>query len=224
MSLIAKDPGGTNYEPVPEGVFQAICYGIYDLGTQYNERWNKTAHRVIVAWEIPDSRIELEKDGKKLNLPRGISKEYTLSLHEKAALRKDLQNWRGRTFTKEELAGFDLANVLKANCMLQVLHATKDEKTYANVAAIMPLMKGVEKKAPENTPVLFSLSDKQPIPSSTPKWIVDKIQAAKEYTGGVAGLQADNSGNGNDTEVPEWMKEAANAPLAEPGPEEEIPF
>lgn len=224
MGLVAKDPGGNGYDPVEEGVFQAICYGIYDLGTQYSEKWNKSAHRVLITWEIPEQRIEIEKDGQKCNLPRGISKEYTLSLHTKAALKKDLESWRGRTFSKEELAGFDLANILKANCMIQVLHTVRDDKTYANVAGIMPLMKGVEKRSPENQPVLFSLADKTPIPENTPKWVVEKIEAAKEWTGN-GGLQAKANGNGNDDEMPDWLKESANAPMSEPGPvEEEIPF
>lgn len=223
MGLIAKDPGGNGYVPVEEGVFQAVCYGIYDLGTQYSEKWNKSAHRVLIVWEIPEQRIDIDRDDKTVNLPRAISKEYTLSLHAKAGLKKDLESWRGRTFTKEELSGFDLANILKANCMIQVLHTTKDDKTYANVVSIMPLMKGVEKKAPENPIVLFSLSDKKPIPETTPPWIATKIQAAAEWAGSPTGLQAKASGNGED--VPEWMKEACAAPMSEPGPvEEEIPF
>jgi hypothetical protein len=226
MGLIAKDPGGNGYDPVEEGVFQAICYGIYDLGTQYSEKWNKSAHRVLITWEIPEQRIEVEKDGKKLSLPRAISKEYTLSLHAKAGLKKDLESWRGRTFTKEELSGFDLANILKANCMIQVLHSTRDDKTYANVSGIMPLMKGVERKAPENRTVLFSLADNNLIPEETPKWIADKIAAAKEYNNvPPKGLRAKENGNADSEDVPDWMKDAANAPLSDPGPvEDEIPF
>lgn len=222
MALVAKDPGGNGYDPVEAGVFQAVCYGIYDLGTQYSERWNKSAHRVLIAWEIPEQRIEVEKDGKKLNLPRAISKEYTLSLHAKAGLKKDLESWRGRTFTKEELAGFDLANILKANCMIQVLHTTRDEKTYANVAGIMPLMKGAQRKDPETKPVIFDLSAGGMIPEGTPKWVAEKIMNAKEWTG--EGLQA-KSGNGDDSTMPDWMKDAASQSPAYPEPpEEDIPF
>jgi hypothetical protein len=222
MGLIAKDPGGNGYDPVEPGVFQAVCYGIYDLGTQYSERWNKSAHRVLITWEIPEQRIEVEKDGKKLNLPRAISKEYTLSLHAKAGLKKDLESWRGRTFTKEELAGFDLSGILKANCMIQVLHTTRDDKTYANVSGIMPLMKGVKRKDPENKPVLFDLSDDGMIPDGTPKWVAEKIMAAKEWKG--EGLQG-KSGNEDDSTMPDWMKDAASQSPADPGPpEEDVPF
>jgi len=133
MALTAKDPGGAGYTPPEEGVFQAVCYGLFDLGLQYSEKWDKTAHRVLLSWELPEQRMEIERDGKTLNLPRAISREYTLSLHKKAQLRKDLEAWRGRIFTAEELAGFDLQKILGSNCMIQVLHTKKDDKTYANI-------------------------------------------------------------------------------------------
>jgi hypothetical protein len=223
MSLTAKDPGGTSYEPIPEGVFQAVCYGIYDLGTQYNEKWNKTAHRVLITWETPENRIELEKDGKTVNLPRAISKEYTLSLHQKAQLKKDLENWRGRTFTKEELAGFDLQNILKANCMIQIIHTKKDDKTYANVSAIMPLMKQIAKLKPENPVKFFSFEDANPmIPADTPQWVIDKIQDAKEWTGEG---KPDNGDASDMPKTPAWLQQANDAPMAEPPPDDgEIPF
>ena len=37
-----------------------------------------------------------------------VARVYTLCLHERAALRKDLESWRGRKFTEQELDGFDL--------------------------------------------------------------------------------------------------------------------
>lgn len=221
MGLTAKDPGGTGYTPPEEGVYQAVCYGLYDLGQQYSEKWDKTAHRVLLSWELPEQRMEIERDGKTLNLPRAISKEYTLSLHKKAQLRKDLEAWRGRIFTAEELAGFDLQAILKANCMIQVLHTKKDDKTYANITAIMPLMKQLKPLKPENAIRYFSFEDRDPkIPEDTPEWIINKIQAAKEWAG------EDGGGNGDAAEPPEWLKKpgAGDATMAEQAPEDDIPF
>jgi hypothetical protein len=221
MGLTAKDPGGTGYDPPSEGVFQAVCYGIYDLGNQFSEKWNKTAHRVLITWETPEQRIDVEKDGKTINLPRAISKEYTLSLHSKAQLRKDLETWRGRKFTKEELDGFDLQNILKANCMIQIMHSTKDGKTYANVAAIMPLMKNVPRLQPENPVKFFSFEDGRPvIPPDTPRWVIDKIENSNEWTG----VKSDN-GDMGASEIPAWLKNQEQAALGDPPPvDEEIPF
>src|SRR5208337_1405024 len=71
-------------------------------------------------------------------------KRYTLSLHEKAALRKDLESWRGRTFTEEELKGFDVENVLDVPCLLNVIHNGTSGTVYANVSGIMKLPKSMQ--------------------------------------------------------------------------------
>jgi len=104
---------------------KAICYGVYDLGTQFNETFGNKNHKVLLQWELPEARIDIQKDGEDLNLPRAQSKIYTLSLHEKANLRKDLESWRGKSFTATELEGFDLKNLLGVDCQLQVIHKTE---------------------------------------------------------------------------------------------------
>ncbi|GEM_PF-4521665 len=53
-------------------------------------------------------------------------------------LRRDLENWRGRPFTREELRGFDLFKVLGTACQLMVTHTSQGEETYANVTAVQP--------------------------------------------------------------------------------------
>ena len=181
MGLTAKQSGNGSFEPVKEGVHQAMCYAVYDIGTHYNERFSKSVHQCVISFEIPSERIEIEKDGKKLDLPRAISKTYTVSLHEKAELRKDLERWRGKMFTSAELDGFDLTNLLGANCMIQVIHKEKGGKTYANIAGIMSLASGMTKKTPENAIVYFSFEDDVQIPENAPPWIADLIKSSEEW-------------------------------------------
>jgi len=187
MGLTARVPeGNTDFEPIEAGVQQAICVRYYDLGTQHFE-WEgreKSARRVRLMWEVPDSRIEIE--GK--DLPRAISKEYTLSLHKKANLRIDLESWRSRIFTEEELEGFDLDNILGVNCMLNVIHKTNDRGTFANIASVMPLMKNMEKLTPENPLVSFNFDNPDfRIPDNTPQWIEDKIKESDEWAAYING-------------------------------------
>ena len=67
-------------------------------------------------------------------------KNYTLSWSEKANLRLDLQSWRGRPFSQEEMRKFDLKNVLGAWCMLNVIERPgNDGKTYTNVNGVTPV-------------------------------------------------------------------------------------
>lgn len=176
--LLAKE--GTMFEPVLEGVHKGVCYAIYDLGMQYNEIFGKSAHKAVIIWELPGERIQIERDGETLDLPRVVSKKYTLSLGDRANLRKDLESWRGKTFTPEELKGFDIHKLLGANCMIQIIHKSKDGKTYANISAILPLYKGMKKLEPENPTVIYSLDQGEP-PETTPKWIVDLIHKSQEW-------------------------------------------
>jgi hypothetical protein len=155
MSLIAKDSGGGEFEQAPEGSFIARCFKIIDLGTQTTEFSNETKHqsKILLSWELLDDDAGLNKDGQ----PFVLSKRYTLSLHEKSSLRADLQAWRGKAFTAEELEGFHLKNVLGAYCQVQIVHTENGGKTYADMSAIMSF-KG-EKPAPVLPDVIFDLSN-----------------------------------------------------------------
>jgi hypothetical protein len=168
-------------DPIADGVYQAVTTQIIDLGTQFNEHFGKSTHQVMITWEIPELTIKFEKDGKEIEAPRVISKKYTLSLGEKANLRKDLQSWRGRAFTDQELEGFDLLNVLEKNCMLQIINTTKDGKTYSNISSILPLYKGMTPIPPYNKAQYFSISEGFDIPDSIPQWIKDVIMKSEEF-------------------------------------------
>lgn len=180
MPILASDKGG-GFDPIPEGLHYAICTAVYDLGTQFSEKFGKSSRKVLIQWELPEERIDIEKDGEKLNLPRATSKQYTLSLHEKALLRKDLESWRGRSFTEKELAGFDILVLAGIPCMLQIIHKKKDAKVYANIVTITPVPKGMPKKQPENPIRTFSIDDDKCMPEGMPEWIQNIIKESEEY-------------------------------------------
>ncbi len=182
MALTAKDRAGGDFTPIPEDLHLAVCYGIWDIGTQFSEKYSKSIHKVVIVWEIPGCRGQFERDGKIKDLPRAISKRYTISLHKKADLRKDLESWRGKKFTDEELKGFDLKKLLGAPCQIQVLHNKVDDKVYANIAAITKAPTAT-KIIPENPLKFFSFEDQAPVPDGTPEWIMDLIRHAEEFKG-----------------------------------------
>jgi len=181
MALNATDKGGSSFPPIPEGQHYAITTAIYDLGTQLNEKFGNYAQKVLIQWELPDERIDIEKDGETLNLPRATSKQYTLSLHEKATLRKDLESWRGKSFTEKELDGFDVLVLAGIPCMLQIIHRKVDTKTYANIVTITPVPRGMPKREPENPIRTFSLEDNDSFPEGMPQWIQDIVQKSEEF-------------------------------------------
>jgi hypothetical protein len=174
MPLILSESSGKKYEPIPAGTHQAVCYRIWDLGTQESQ-WGKK-RQIRIAWELPEQRMEIDGD----DLPKTMSRPFTNSLHPKSILRPFLEGWRGKQFTQKELSGFDLNNIIGVNCMLQVMHKQVGENTYANITAAMPLMKGFKELAPENKPFCWSMDD-GPIPEETPEWIVKIIKESEEW-------------------------------------------
>lgn len=163
MALIAASTGGADFRPVPQGAHIGRCYRVIDLGTQKSEFQGKvrTARKVMISWEL----FGEDEDGGPLVMddgrPLSISKRYTLSLSEKATLRADLESWRGRAFTDDELAGFDLKNLLGIYGLVNVTHTSRDGKTYANVAGLTPLPKIMRdnKPIPVNKSQFFDVTE-----------------------------------------------------------------
>ena len=179
MSIIAKQDSGSHYPQIEASTYQAVCYGVIDLGTQYSEQYAKSMRKVLFIWELPDERLEVERDGKIVSLPRVISRQYTLSLHEKSKLYQDLNAWRGIAFTDEELAGFEVESVISANCMLTVVH---NDKGKARVGGVSKLMKNLPKKKAESEKLYYSIEDHgYVIPEGVPEWIRGIIKESAEH-------------------------------------------
>jgi hypothetical protein len=144
VPIIATAGEQREFTPAPAGLHQAVCVDVVDLGMLEVTYGGKTKqqHKVRVVWQIDESM----DDGKRFI----VQKRYTLSLSEKATLRKDLESWRGKPFTRDEEMGFDLERLIGVNCFLNVVHASRDGKTYANVASVVPLKRGMPTIAAEN--------------------------------------------------------------------------
>src|SRR5664280_1243118 len=173
--LNAKNEG-TERIIIPAGTHVARCYGVIDLGTQYSEKFGNSSRKVQVQWELPN---ELMDDGR----PLAISKKYTLSLNEKANLRKDLESWLGRSITeKEEKEGFALGSLLGAPCLLSVIHAESNNKTYANIAGVMSVPKGTAVPEQSNPMVSYDVENgKDAVYEKLPEWIRKVIEESKEF-------------------------------------------
>lgn len=145
MGFIATDMGAsTQFKRVPTGVFIGRCYALIDLGTQFQDGQYgaKNQHKMQIRWELfgedeAGAPLTVDVDGKQM--PMTIAKKYTVSLHEKSSLRRDLSSWRGRDFTDDEAKCFDVSNLLGAYCMINVTLTETNGKTYSNVAGITPI-------------------------------------------------------------------------------------
>lgn len=175
MSMIVKSDGNNEIKQLDPGVYTGIASQIIDLGVQENSMFGKKQRKVIIVWNIIGEYVTVNEK----ELPRVISKEYTMSLGEKSTLRKDLEAWRGRPFTATELEGFDLKNVLNIPCQLQLIQKESNNKTFLNIASIMSIPKGMTiEKLEETETFIFDTYD----PSTwdnydrISKWIKEKIK------------------------------------------------
>lgn len=152
MPLIAKD-AAPDREPIPLGMHQAVCAFVEDLGMEMNPTSGKLQHKAVIVWEINEKMTN--------GAPFTVSQRYTVSLNEKANLRKVLESWRGRPFTAEELDGFDLEKLIGANCMLNLIEGTSAQgKKFTKIASVSPIIKGMPKMGPEG--------------KEAPKWIAEE--------------------------------------------------
>jgi len=179
MAIIAKESKGSSIPPLTEGIYQAICTRLVDIGVQKSEKFGNSKQKIMLGWQILGETVEVNGE----ETPRVFHKEYGNSLHEKSGLRKDLQAWRGRAFTSTELAGFDMKNILHVPCQMQIIHNQgSDGNIYANIASIMGFPKGmVAPKAHEL--IYFDLSEPDTFSMWTelPKFIQEKIKKAENY-------------------------------------------
>ena len=177
MSLTVSAKPAVNIKPVEAGTHMAVCYGLVDIGHQYNEKYKKSTHKVIVMFELLDETITT-KDGNEIN--RTMSSRYTMSLSEKAALYKDLISWRGQPFTDDELKGFNLRNIVGAPCLLSVVHTERNGNTYANISGIMKMPKSMSAAVvPTLDKIIFDLDETDLSKrDELPEWIQELIKAS----------------------------------------------
>lgn len=175
------------FKPVPEGNHMARCYRVIDLGTQDVEFQGepKLMHKVLIAWELSgeaDDGTPLQTDSGE---PFTVSKQYTLSLSKKANLRADLESWRGKAFTDDELKGFDISQLLGAYCMVTVKHDKKNDKTYTNVASVArwpAALKNAKFPAKYANQVFDVDNPDMEMFETFPDWLKEKIQGCIEWS------------------------------------------
>ena len=181
MAITATN-SGVKRELIPADTYVARCYSMIHVGTNEEDIMGETKrlNKVRLTWELPNELREFDGVQK----PLVISKEYTLSMHEKATLRKDLESWRGLGFTEEEAKSFDVTKLLGVPCMLSVVHTkSKAGDMYAKIGSISKIMKGMQCPAQFNPSFEFNYTDKfsDEVVESLPDFIKEKIKSSEEY-------------------------------------------
>ena len=147
------------------------------LGTE------KILHKVRIGWELPtELKVFNEEKGEQ---PRVISKEFTLSMHEKAALRTALKSWRGKDFTEEEAKAFDITKLLGVGCMINIIHKpskSDPSKIFEEISGITGVPKGIQVPEQINKTICLSYDNfDEDVFNDLPDFIKDKMKGSIEY-------------------------------------------
>ena len=180
--MIVFENATSTFTPPDAGTYTAVMRAMIDLGSQSStfEGETKSARKIMLKFEItdPDNR---RSDGTA----HTVSKRFTASLHERAALRKFLEAWRGRPFTPEELKGFDLAKLLGLPCLLGIVHQERDGKTFAGISSCMKLPKGMTAPPASEPLEHWDMSGSVPpdwtVFAALPKRLQETIEASPEF-------------------------------------------
>lgn len=210
MALTVKE-GGSNFAPAPAGNHPARCIGVVDLGTQYSAKFDKASKKVRLMWELPNETKVFDQD--KGPEPFVVGRNFTASLSRNSALRPILESWRGRAFTPEELKGFELKKLVGVPCLLNIVHETRDDKTYANITAVSPLPKGLTIPPQQLKSSYYEIEQgKDETFQGLPEWLQELIGGCQEW---------------NPTKTaPQPQKPASGAISAQGGPadDDNVPF
>lgn len=191
---------------MPAGIHAAVCDMVANIGNQRIEYKGeeKIKEKVHLRFEVPQERLQYEKNGEAIDRPMSIGITLTNSLHEKATLRALLESWRGRAFTEAELKLFDLATIASKPCMITVEHRVKNDKTYANITGISKFNKvmkvagqevTIEEPKPEMPVVLFHPDEENESFNDLPNWlqklVLNRVVKADEPQADVTPVKTD---------------------------------
>lgn len=176
------------HEPIEAGLHLARCYKMIYIGTVdeimliNGKSTKKTLKKVRIGWEFPEMlKVFKEENGEQ---PLVLEQEFTLSMGDKANLRKMLESWRGKPYTDEEAEKVDITKVLGQPCMINLTHKkAQNGNTYEQIASVVPVPK--QMKCPPQINPSFELNyneawDEKKF-EALPSFITDKMKTSQEY-------------------------------------------
>jgi len=192
--MLKSETKNKNFEPVPAGNHLAILTQIIDLGHQ-EVTWQgqtKLQPKIRLTWELPNETKTFEGVEK----PLVIGGQYTNSMGSLARLRPIIEGMLGVQLRDEEAANFDMDSykeLLGKPCSLTVMHKIgADGKTYANVATVAPLMKGVKVPKQFNENVIYEIgTSSDEVLQKLPEFIRKQIAKADENQSGLSDVNRD---------------------------------
>ena len=147
--VIAKG-GESKFRPHSDGQHIAQCADTIDLGeavVAFAMTPKKLVHKCALVFRTGEQNPET---GELID----IAAEFTVSMNEKANLRKFLEAWRGKAYTTEEAEGGVPLHKLVGNWALLTIEqkVSKNERRYARIISAVGVPKPMRKDLPTFAP------------------------------------------------------------------------
>ena len=189
MKLISKTKaaGSKSFAPIPQleaGTYPAKVAQIVTLGSQYKRNHETLeiqtysdgnpmkAETMYISFEVEDEYVDINGEQQ----PRWIGKEYTISLHEKAALIPLLKALK--------MDGSEPFEQALGKGVLLTVGTTKTGN--AKITGVASLMKGMTVSPVENAEKSFLFDFDEPDATKAalvPNFLRNKMKEATNYTG-----------------------------------------
>ena len=136
----------SKFRPHPEGQFVGKCVDVIDLGEKVEDfigKPKKLSHKCAMVFRTGEQNPEN-------NELIDIAGEYTVSMGEKANLRKILESWRGKAYTEEECdAGVPLHKLVGNFALLTIDQKTSsNNRKYARILSVTGIPKQMRSTLP----------------------------------------------------------------------------
>lgn len=186
MPIIAPTKPKIEKKLPPEGPTIGRCYSVIYMGTidsSYQGKPRKKA-RLRITFELPEHMDVFNPErGQE---PFVVSRNFTFTMQEKGHLRPFLEAWRGKKFTDEEAAAFDIAKLAGQPAMLTIAHQKSEDgqTTYANITSVSPIHKSMLAQVPPqlNQSVVYNVAEHDSRAYSfLPDWMKDEIAKSDEW-------------------------------------------
>lgn len=147
-TIVAKSEGGS-FPLHPDGQFVGQCVDVIDLGDRVEEfsgQPKRLAHKCVLVFRTGEKDPEAKEY-------IDVSREFTVSMSEKANLRKFLEQWRGKPYTAAQIDdGVPIHKLEKQQGLLTVAHKPSAKgNVYAQISACVGVPKQMAAGVPTYT-------------------------------------------------------------------------
>lgn len=137
----------SKYRTHPEGQFIGQCVDVIDMGEKVEEYAGKEPsifHKCVIVFRTDERN---EDTGEHID----VAREFTVSMGDKANLRKFLEQWRGKPYNAAEVKEkVPLHKLTGQWSLLTIAHkVSKGGRTYANITAAVGVPKQLQSSLPE---------------------------------------------------------------------------